>query len=105
MYCETCGESVTSKFRAIHECERCGEDTMYATHDSLSPWTHYLLIDETTGQTIKSSKFINYTCHRIRTHNCTTCGGDGKVDQEIECKHGKSSSHLYCSHDHTELHD
>lgn len=32
-------------------------------------------------------------------------GGDGKVDKPINCKHGQSSEHRYCSHNKTAQHD
>ena len=31
---------------------------------------------------------------RVGSRQCSTCGGDGKVDKPINCKHGKSSSQV-----------
>ena len=41
----------------------------------------------------------------IDSGTCTTCGGDGLVDQRVNCSHGRSSSHSYCSHKKVGQHD
>ncbi len=49
---------------------------------------------------------ITVRCRYIESYKkCTTCGGDGKVDKPINCRHNKGSSHQYCSHDKTSQHD
>ena len=44
-------------------------------------------------------------CVIVSKGTCSVCGGDGKVNKPINCKHSKSSSHQYCSHDKTTQHD
>ena len=46
------------------------------------------------------------TCGKVlSSSSCPRCGGDGLMDVAINCKHSKSSSHQYCSHDKTTQHD
>ncbi len=32
------------------------------------------------------------------SYTCSTCGGTGKITQNINCIHGRNSSHGYCVH-------
>ena len=43
--------------------------------------------------------------YSLGTTSCSICGGDGKVNKPINCKHGRSSTHTYCSHGNTSQHD
>ena len=42
---------------------------------------------------------------RVLDHQCTICGGDGKVDKVSYCTHGLRYSHSYCTHNKTGKHD
>ncbi len=48
---------------------------------------------------------VGAKCKGIDKRTCSRCGGDGKVDKPINCSHGRSSSHSYCSHNKTSQHD
>ena len=45
-------------------------------------------------------------CQRkVGTGPCSQCGGDGLVDIQADCSHGRRSTHSYCSHNKTAQHD
>jgi len=61
------------------------------------------------GKLLATSGYIcsyNDPCPRtILSGNCSTCGGDGLVDGPGSCSHSRYSTHSYCGHGRTGLHD
>ena len=57
------------------------------------------------GRTVYGNQSSVNPCPGKSSSVCTNCGGDGLVEGPVNCKHGRGSSHSYCSHDKVSLHD
>lgn len=97
--CPTCGFTDGGYVRSP-KCKLCGSLCVAYNHEYYQCATPCW---NTNGQRARTGTLLK--CGATTTSKCTTCGGDGLVDENINCKHGNSSSHLYCSHDKTIQHD
>lgn len=75
--------------------------SLYCSRCSWSASGDYIYEDGNHGTLPKS---LGSTCGNGITERCSTCGGDGRVDKSINCTHGRSSSHSYCSHGYAYQH-
>ena len=84
------------------KCNVCGDSFPQPSNLVMLKCTNGCLRYFTSVGMIPVNKDEN--CRKASFSNCTLCGGDGLVDVNINCTHGKTSSHSYCSHGYTDYH-